>query len=103
MSDAIELTPSQIYLWDNADKLVMANKASRIFQKNKLGFNLKPGVTRRQMVSHSLNNKKIITPKGMNSKKWLSERLRSYSQAQKETKFETMFENDVTMLGITNR
>ena len=80
----------------------MANKASRDFQK-KLGFNLKPGISRKEMVSHSLKNKKIIPPKGVKPNQWLSERLRSYSQAQKETKFETMFENDVTMLGITNR
>ncbi len=102
LSDAIELTPSSIYLWDQSDNLIMANKASRDFQKN-LGFNLKPGISRKEMVSHSLKNKKIIPPKGVKPNQWLSERLRSYSQAQKETKFETMFENDVTMLGITNR
>ncbi len=102
LSDAIELTPSSIYLWDQSDNLIMANKASRDFQKN-LGFNLKPGISRKEMVSHSLKNKKIIPPKGVKPNQWLKERLKSYTKAQKETKFETMFENDVTMLGITNR
>ncbi len=102
LSDAIELTPSSIYLWDQSDNLIMANKASRDFQKN-LGFNLKPGISRKEMVSHSIKNKKIIPPKGVKPNEWLKERLKSYSQAQKETKFETMFENDITMLGITNR
>ena len=102
LSDAIELTPSSIYLWDQSDKLIMANKASREFQKN-LGFSLKPGISRKEMVSHSIKNKKIIPPKGVKPNNWLKERLKSYTQSQKETKFETMFENDVTMLGITNR
>ena len=50
LSDAIELTPSQIYLWDKKDELIMANKASRNFQKN-IGFELKKGITRKKMVS----------------------------------------------------
>ncbi len=102
LSDAIELTPSSIYLWDQSDNLIMANKASRDFQKN-LGFQLKPGISRKEMVEHSIKNKKIIPPKGVKPNQWLKERLKSYTQAQKETKFETMFENNVTMLGITNR
>ena len=102
LSDAIELTPSSIYLWDHDDKLIMANKASRNFQK-KLGFNLKKGVTRREMVSYAINNKKIIPPSGTKPSNWLKDRLKAYKVAQKETKFETKFENDVTMLGITNR
>ena len=102
LSDAIELTPSSIYLWDQSDNLIMANKASRDFQKN-LGFQLKPGNSRKEMVEHSIKNKKIIPPKGVKPNQWLKERLKSYTQAQKETKFETMFENNVTMLGITNR
>ena len=102
LSDAIELTPSSIYLWDQSDNLIMANKASRDFQKN-LGFQLKPGISRKEMVEHSIKNKKIIPPKGVKPNQWLKERLKSYTQAQKETKFETIFENNVTMLGITNR
>ena len=66
LSDAIELTPSQIYLWDKKDELIMANKASRNFQK-KLGLNLKKGITRKKMVSHAINKKKIIPPKGIKS------------------------------------
>ena len=102
LSDAIELTPSSIYLWDHNDTLIMANKASRNFQK-KLGFNLKKGVTRREMVSYAINNKKIIPPSGTKPSDWLKDRLKAYKITQKETKFETKFENDVTMLGITNR
>ena len=102
LSDAIELTPSQIYLWDKKDELIMANKASRNFQK-KIGFELKKGITRKKMVSHAINNKKIIPPKGINPQTWLKNRLKEYSQTAKETKFETNFENDKTLLGITNR
>ena len=89
LSDAIELTPSSIYLWDQFDNLIMANKASRDFQKN-LGFNLKPGISRKEMVSYSIKNKKIIPPKGVKPNEWLKERLKSYKQAHKETKFETI-------------
>ena len=102
LSDAIELTPSSIYLWDHDDRLIMANKASRNFQK-KLGFNLKKGVTRREMVSYAINNKKIIPPSGTKPSDWLKDRLKAYKFTKNETKFETKFENDVTMLGITNR
>ena len=102
LSDAIELTPSQIYLWDKKDELIMANKASRNFQKN-IGFELKKGITRKKMVSHAINKKKIIPPKGINPQTWLKNRLKEYSKTAKETKFETNFENDKTLLGITNR
>ena len=102
LSDAIELTPSQIYLWDKKDQLIMANKASRNFQK-KIGFKLEKGITRKKMVSYAINKKKIIPPKGVNPDAWLRNRLRAYSETAKETKFETNFENDKTLLGITNR
>ena len=102
LTDAIELTPTSIYLWDENDQLIMANKASRDFQK-KLGFDLHPGVTRRQMVSTALKKKQIIPPKGMDPNKWLNDRLSAYNKVEKESKFETKFANDITMLGITNR
>ena len=79
LSDAIELTPSSIYLWDHNDTLIMANKASRNFQK-KLGFNLKKGVTRREMVSYAINNKKIIPPSGTKPSDWLKDRLKAYKR-----------------------
>ena len=80
----------------------MANKASRNFQK-KIGFKLEKGITRKKMVSYAINNKKILPPKGVSPENWLKNRLKAYSQTVKETKFETYFENNVTMLGITNR
>ena len=55
------------------------------------------------MVSYAINNKKILPPKGVSPENWLKNRLKAYSQTVKETKFETYFENNVTMLGITNR
>ncbi len=102
LSDAIELTPSQIYLWNKKDELIMANKASRNFQK-KIGFKLEKGITRKKMVSYAIKNKKILPPKGVSPENWLKNRLKAYSQTVKETKFETYFDNNVTMLGITNR
>ncbi len=102
LTDAIELTPSQIYLWGENDQLIMANKSSRNFQK-KLGFDLKPGVTRRQMVATALKKKQIIPPRGIESKNWLNDRLSAYNKVEKESKFETRFANDITLLGITNR
>ena len=50
-----------------------------------------------------INKKKIIPPEGVNPNAWLRNRLRAYSETAKETKFETNFENDKTLLGITNR
>ncbi len=102
LTDAIELTPSQIYLWGENDQLIMANKSSRNFQK-KLGFDLKPGVTRRQMVATALKKKQIIPPRGIDAKNWLNDRLSAYNKVEKESKFETRFANDITLLGITNR
>ena len=102
LSDAIELTPSQIYLWNKKDELIMANKASRDFQR-KIGFKIEKGITRKKMVSYAIKNKKILPPKGVSPENWLKNRLKAYSKTVKETKFETYFENNVTMLGITNR
>ena len=48
------------------------------------------------MVSHAINKKKIIPPKGINPQTWLKNRLKEYSQTAKETKFETNFENNKT-------
>ena len=74
----------------------MANKASRNFQK-KIGFKLEKGITRKKMVSYAINNKKILPPKDVSPENWLKNRLKAYSQTVKETKFETYFENNLSV------
>ena len=49
LSDAIEIIPNMLMLWDKENKLIMANRRARDIQK-KMGVDLKPGISRFDML-----------------------------------------------------
>ena len=74
LNDAIEITPNAILLWDKDHKLVMGNKIARDIQTN-WGFDLKPGVDRKDMLEN-VNKKGLIKiPEGMTSEEYYKERI----------------------------
>ena len=74
LNDAIEITPNAILLWDKDHKLVMGNKIARDIQTN-WGFDLKPGVDRKDMLEN-VNKKGLIKiPDGMTSEEYYKERI----------------------------
>jgi signal transduction histidine kinase/DNA-binding response OmpR family regulator/PAS domain-containing protein len=74
LSDAVEVTPNAILLWDKDHKLVMGNKIAREIQ-TKWGFDLKPGVDRKDMLEN-VNKKGLIKiPDGMTSDEYYKNRI----------------------------
>ena len=74
LNDAIEITPNAILLWDKDHKLVMGNKIARDIQ-TKWGFDLKPGVDRKDMLEN-VNKKGLIKiPEGMTSDEYYTNRI----------------------------
>ena len=63
LADAIELTPSNLMLWDKDNKLIMANKKARD-ENAKRGFSLKKGSSRVEMVKNALKKGLMEPPKG---------------------------------------
>ena len=53
LRDSIEIIPNMLMLWDKDNNLIMANESSRRDQK-KLGFDLKPGASRLEMVKNGV-------------------------------------------------
>ena len=55
LNDAIEIIPNMLMLWDKENNLIMANKKARDIQK-RMGFDLKPGVSRFDMLEAGLKS-----------------------------------------------
>ena len=73
LRDAIEVMPNTLMLWDKDNKLITANKSSRDDQK-KLGFDLKPGASRLEMVKKGVDKGVFIPPKGQTKKQFILKR-----------------------------
>jgi signal transduction histidine kinase/CheY-like chemotaxis protein len=73
LSDAIEIIPNMLMLWDKEQNLIMANKKARNIQK-RMGFDLKPGVSRWDMLDAGLKSGSIDTPDGTSPSAWIAKR-----------------------------
>ena len=73
LADAIEFTPNMLMLWDKDNHLIMANKKARSIQK-KIGFNLKPGVSRFDMLETGLKSGALLNNEGLSPKEWVEKR-----------------------------
>jgi len=78
LSDAIEIIPNMMMLWDKDNKLIMANKKARNIQK-RMGFDLSPGVDRIDMLDTGLKTGSISTPDDTSPKEWIEKRKQSMS------------------------
>ncbi|MDA9632501.1 PAS-domain containing protein [Alphaproteobacteria bacterium] len=105
LSDAIEVIPNMLMLWDKDNKLIMANKIARDFQKRQ-GFKLKPGVSRVDMLDNGLRKGFISAPDNTSPKQWIEKRkLAMESLATQETVEGVVnFKNEiVNILGSSTR
>jgi DNA-binding transcriptional regulator/RsmH inhibitor MraZ len=60
-------------LWDKDNKLVMANRRAREIQ-NKMGIELKPGVSRFDMLEAGLKSGSVLDSEGLSAKEWVKKR-----------------------------
>ncbi|MFL2830495.1 MAG: PAS-domain containing protein, partial [Candidatus Puniceispirillales bacterium] len=91
LSDAVEVTPNAILLWDKDHKLVIGNKVARKIQKN-LDFDLKPGVSRKDMIDNVEKKGLFAIPDGMTSKDFHSQR-KNATKSSKGDMYEVAFTN----------
>ena len=73
LSDAVEIIPNMLMLWDKDNHLLMANEKARNIQK-RMGFDLKPGVSRWDMLDAGLKSGSIDTPDGTSPSAWITKR-----------------------------
>ena len=73
LNDAIEIIPNMLMLWDKNNHLIMANEKARSIQK-RMGFDLKPGVSRWDMLDTGLKSGSIDTPDGTSPSEWIAKR-----------------------------
>ena len=96
LSDAIEVTPNAILLWDKDHKLVMGNKVAKEIQK-KWGFDLKEGVDRNKMLEHVEKVGLLKIPEGMTSKEYYRGRI-NLSKSENNNVFEQSFTDDTSWI-----
>ena len=102
LSDAIEVMPNTLMLWDKDNKLITANKSSRDDQK-KLGFDLKPGSSRLDMVKNGVEKGVFLPRKGQSKKEFILERKKSFDKLVDEDRREVEFSSGNSSLAISKR
>ncbi|MDC1086866.1 PAS-domain containing protein [Alphaproteobacteria bacterium] len=102
LSDAIEVMPNTLMLWDKDNKLITANKSSRDDQK-KLGFDLKPGSSRLDMVKNGVKKGVFLPRKGQSKKEFILERKKSFDMLVDEDRREVEFSSGNSSLAISKR
>ena len=102
LSDAIEVMPNTLMLWDKDNKLITANKSSRDDQK-KLGFDLKPGSSRLDMIKNGVKKGVFLPRKGQSKKEFILERKKSFDKLVDEDRREVEFSSGNSSLAISKR
>jgi signal transduction histidine kinase/CheY-like chemotaxis protein len=105
LSDAIEVIPNMLMLWDRDNKLIMANKIARDFQKRQ-GFKLKPGVSRVDMLDNGLKGGFISAPDNTSPQQWIEKRKLAMESLSTQETVEGVvnFKNEiVNILGSSTR
>ena len=76
LRDSIEIIPNMLMLWDKENQLIMANEKARTIQK-RMGFDLKPGVSRWDMLDAGLKSGSVQTPDGTSPSQWIAKRKKA--------------------------
>ncbi len=84
LSDAIEVTPNAILLWDKNHKLIMGNKVARMIQK-KLDFDLKPGVDRNIMLENIDKKGFLVVPEGYSNADYFRKKINQEKTTEKSS------------------
>ncbi len=102
LADAVDVMPNTFMLWDKHNNLIMANEISRKDQK-KLGFDLKPGASRLEMVKNGVDKGVFIPPKGQTKKQFILERKKTFDKLIDEERREVEFSSGNFSLAISKR
>ncbi len=105
LSDSIEIIPNMLMLWDKDNQLIMANKEARNIQK-KMGFDLKPGVSRWDMLDAGLKSGCIDTPDGTSPAEWIKNRKKAMVSLTTQEKVESVInfkKKKMVILGTSTR
>ena len=103
--DAIDVTPNMLMLWDKDNHLIMANKKARNIQK-RMGFNLKPGVSRFDMLEVGLKSGALQNNEGLPAKEWVEKRKLAISNLTTQETVESVInlkEKKLVILGTSTR
>jgi adenylate cyclase len=103
--DAIDVTPNMLMLWDKDNHLIMANKKARNIQK-RMGFNLKPGVSRFDMLEAGLKSGALQNNEGLPAKEWVEKRKLAISNLTTQETLESVInlkEKKLVILGTSMR
>ncbi len=103
--DSIEIIPNMLMLWDKDNQLIMANKKARDIQK-RMGFDLKPGVSRFDMLETGLKSGALQNNEGLNPKKWVEKRKKSIINLTNQETIETVInlqKKKLIILGTSTR
>ena len=105
LSNSIEIIPNMFMLWDKDNYLVMANKKARNIQK-RMGFNLKPGVSRFDMLEAGLKSGALQNNEGLPPKEWVEKRKLAISNLTTQETVESVInlkEKKLVILGTSTR
>ena len=105
LRDAIEIIPNMLMLWDKDNGLIMANKKARDIQK-RMGFDLKPGVSRFDMLEAGLKSGALQNNEGLPAKKWVEKRKVSIMNLTTQETIESVInlkEEKLVILGTSTR
>ena len=102
LADAIDVMPNTLMLWDKDNNLITANKSSRDDQK-KLGFDLKPGSSRLEMVKNGVKKGVFLPRKGQSEKDFILERKKAFDTLKDEDRREVEFSSGNSSLAISKR
>ncbi len=105
LRDSIEIIPNMLMLWNKDNQLIMANKEARNIQK-KMGFDLKPGVSRWDMLDAGLKSGCIDTPDGTSPAEWIKNRKKAMVSLTTQEKVESVInfkKKKMVILGTSTR
>ena len=105
LSDSIEIIPNMLMLWDKDNILITANQKARDIQKG-MGFNLKPGVSRWDMLDAGLKSGSVDTSDGTSPAAWIAKRKKAMVSLKTQETVESNIKingNKLVILGTSTR
>jgi PAS domain-containing protein len=98
--DAVDEIPNVFALWDKNHKLIHANIAAINNMKRLHNFNLKKGITRKQLVKSIIKSGELLVPKGMTEEEFIIKRENEIHKLKGIKRFETKYMNGNTYAGF---
>ena len=98
--DAVDEIPNVFMLWDKNHKLIHANNAAINNMKKLHSFDLKKGITRKQLVKSIIKSGELIVPNGITEDEFIIKRENEIHKLKGIKRFETKYMNGNTYAGF---